>query len=266
MRILFIGDVFGKPGRKALSQWLPNYRMNESVDLVIANGENSAGGKGISRATADEMTRAGVDVFTGGNHSFAQREAAAMMDQDPRILRPANLPPGAPGQGIGFYPTPSGHEVAVLNLMGRTFMKPIDCPFRMGRSMAEEALRRTSVLIVDFHAEATSEKIGLAIHLDGFATAVIGTHTHVQTNDARISPRGTAAITDVGMTGPHDSIIGVISEIALSQFLTGLPSRHEVASGDVRINGLLLDVDPKTGRALKVAAVQEPGFVRERPA
>lgn len=260
MKILFIGDIFGRPGREALAAWLPNYRKEHQIDFVIVNAENSAAGKGITSSTVKELFDAGGDVLTGGNHTFAQKEALQLVAADERLLRPANLPPGTPGRGLGVYETPAGHRVAVLNLMGRAFMRPIDCPFRMGRKLAEQALAETPILIVDMHAEATSEKVGMAAHLDGLATAVIGTHTHVPTADARVSSRGTAAITDVGMTGPYDSVIGVKTQIVLDQLITGLPARHEVGEGDVRICGLLVELDPATGRARSAKALRVPDF------
>jgi metallophosphoesterase (TIGR00282 family) len=260
MKILFIGDVFGRPGRQAVARWLPDFRLREGVDFVIANAENSASGKGVSHSTFQELIRAGVDAMTGGNHTFAQREVYQIMERDERLLRPANLPPGAPGRGLGIFTTEGAARVAVLNLMGRAFMKPIDCPFRLGRALAEEALRSTPILIVDFHAEATSEKIAMAAHLDGLATAVIGTHTHVPTADARVTNRGTAAITDVGMTGPYASVIGIQTEIALKQLVTGMPVKHEVATEDVRVCGLLVELDEATGRAQRTRAIRDPEF------
>ncbi len=265
MKILFIGDVFGRPGRQALNHWLPDFRRNREIDFVIANAENSAQGKGVTRKTFDELLRAGVDAMTGGNHSFAQKEVYKIFEEDDRILRPANLPPGTPGSGLGIYTAPNATRVAVLNLMGRAFMKPIDCPFRVGRDLAERALKETPILIVDIHAEATSEKVGMAVHLDGLATAVIGTHTHIPTADARVSAAGTAAITDVGMTGPFDSVIGVRSDIVLRQLITNMPGKHEVAEDDARICGLLIEVDPQSGRAKAVESIREPEFPSKRP-
>lgn len=260
MRILFVGDVFGKPGRRALARWLGQYKAEQQIDLAIVNAENSAGGKGTTPGTAEELFEAGADVLTGGNHSFARREAVELFDGDDRLLRPANLPEGTPGRGLGFYPTAAGPEVAVLNLIGRAFMKPFDCPFRIGMELAREALERTPVLIVDMHAEATSEKVAMAVHLDGMATAVIGTHTHIPTADARVSAAGTAAITDVGMSGPYDSVIGVRTDIILKQLTSGMPVRHEVAKGDVHICGLVIELDEKTGRAVAARGVREPDF------
>lgn len=260
MRILFIGDIFGRPGRDALTQWLPEFRKAEAIDLVIANVENSAQGKGITRGTHQETIAAGVDVMTGGNHSFAQKEGTAIHDQDSRLLRPANLPQGTPGRGFGIYEEGLSRKVAVINLMGRAFMKPIDCPFRAARALVNEALTETPIIIVDFHAEATSEKVAMAAWLDGTATAVLGTHTHIPSADARISSKGTAAMTDVGMTGPYDSVIGVKKEIVLDQLIVGMPVRHEVAESEVRICGVLIDVADATGRARSIRAIREPEF------
>lgn len=264
MRILFVGDVFGRPGRDALTRWLPAYREEQGLELVIVNAENSASGKGITRTTVAELFGAGADVLTGGNHSFAQRDGVPLIADDSRILRPANLPPGTPGRGLGFYETAGGALVAVANLMGRAFMKAIDCPFRAADDLAGRAAERTPLLIVDIHAEATSEKVALAAYLDGRATAVIGTHTHVPTADARVTAGGTAAITDVGMTGPHGGVIGVRTDIVLQQLLVGLPVKHEVAEGDVRICGLLIEADDATGRARTVEQVLVPDYRRKR--
>jgi metallophosphoesterase (TIGR00282 family) len=262
MRILFLGDVFGKPGRSAVKNWLPEFRRAEQPDFVIANAENAAGGKGTTAATANDLFSAGVDALTGGNHSFQHREIERLLASDPRFLRPANMPPGTPGQGLGIFDLPDTRRIAVLNLQGRALMKPIDCPFRAADDAAAEALRETPILIVDFHAETTSEKMAMAHYLDGRATAVIGTHTHVPTADARVTARGTAAITDVGMCGPYDSVIGVETRIVLDQLIVGLPVRHEVAKGDARVSGLLIDLDADTGRALACRPVLHPDWPR----
>lgn len=262
MKILFIGDVFGRPGRKALGEWLPGYRRDHGIDFVIVNAENSANGKGVTVDTGEELFACGADVLTGGNHTFAHRQAYGFLDEDERVLRPANLPAQTPGRGLGIYGIGSGTKIAVINLMGRAFMRAFDCPFRAATELVEQAREDTPLVIVDFHAEATSEKIAMAAHLDGLATAVIGTHTHVPTADARVSRAGTAAITDVGMSGPYDSVIGVRTDIILEQFLIGLPVRHEVAKGDVRICGLLVEADRATGRALRATPVREPEFHR----
>lgn len=263
MRILFIGDIFGRPGRQAVCKWLPQFRMEESIDLVIANGENSAGGKGITRSVFHELSDAEIDVFTGGNHSFRQREAIELVEHETTLLRPANLPPGTPGHGMGIYDTPSSAaRVAVINLLGRAFMTPVDCPYRVADELVEEARRITPNIIVDFHAEATSEKIAMAAYLDGRVSAVLGTHTHVPTADARILAGGTAAITDVGMTGPHDSVIGVETEIVLDQLIRCLPVHHRVATGDVRICAVIVEIDEATGRARSIESVMTPDWHR----
>jgi metallophosphoesterase (TIGR00282 family) len=265
MRILFIGDIFGKPGREAVEDWLPEYRRSEGIHFVVANSENAAGGKGLTRAIAQEMFKAGVDALTGGNHSFQHREIYDVYNQDNRLLRPANLPPGVPGRGLGYYEiAPTGRRVAVINLQGRAFMKPIDCPFRKADELVEEAARITPMILIDFHAEATSEKVAMAAYLDGRVTAVIGTHTHIPTADARISEAGTAAITDVGMCGPFDSVIGVDTAIVLEQLIHGLPVRHEVARGRGRICALRLDVADDTGRVTMVEQILYPDWGRKR--
>jgi hypothetical protein len=261
MRILFIGDIFGKPGRQAVGDWLADTRREAGVDFVIANGENAAGGKGLTRSIGQELLAAGVDVLTGGNHSFQHHDSYEYYNQEKRVLRPANMAPEAPGRGMGTYEVAgSSRRIAVVNLQGRAFMKPIDCPFRKADELIEIARRTTPIVIVDLHAEATSEKVAMAAYLDGRATAVIGTHTHIPTADARISPAGTAAITDVGMSGPFDSVIGIETSIVLEQLITGLPVRHEVAKGPGRICALQVDVDPETGRATSVEQVIYPAW------
>ena len=262
MRILFIGDVVGKPGRRIVTAVLPALRRELSADLVIANGENSAGGFGITHETLEELLAAGVDVVTGGNHTWHAREAGVLLDSDPRLLRPANYPPGTPGRGAGVFHTAGvpAAAVGVLNLEGRVFMQPLPSPFEVGREEAARLRGEAAVVIVDFHAEATSEKIALGWYLDGRVSAVVGTHTHVQTADARVLPEGTAFITGVGMTGPRDSIIGMRREEILQRFLTLLPARFEVAGGPVQLNAVVLDVDEATGRARgieRLSRVQE---------
>ena len=258
VKILFIGDIVGKPGRRVLAQMLPALRRELAVDLTIANGENSAGGFGITRETFEEILAAGVDVVTGGNHTWQAREVYTLLDSDLRLLRPANYPPGTPGRGAGVF-RPSGGRggpaVGVLNLEGRIFMEPLESPFRVGREQMERLRQETPVIVIDIHAEATSEKIALAWHLDGTVSAVVGTHTHVQTADERILPHGTAFITDVGMTGPRDSIIGMGREEVLQRFLTLLPARFDVAKGPAQLNAVLLDVDNQTGHAQAVQRV-----------
>jgi metallophosphoesterase (TIGR00282 family) len=258
VNILFIGDVVGKPGRRIVAQMLPGLRREFEADLVIANGENSAGGFGITRETFEELVAAGVDVVTGGNHTWHMRESYTLLDSDPRILRPANYPSGTPGRGSGVFRASgrSPRTVGVLNLEGRIFMGPLESPFQVGREEAGRLRRDTPVVVVDLHAEATSEKSALGWYLDGRVSAVVGTHTHVQTADERILPDGTAYITDVGMTGPRDSIIGMSRDGAMQRFLTLLPTRFEVAAGPVQLNGVVLEIDESTGRAGRIERVQ----------
>lgn len=258
MNILFVGDIVGKPGRRVLAQLLPDLRREFSVDLVIANGENSAGGFGITRETFEEILACGVDVVTGGNHTWQAREVLTLLDSDLRLLRPANYPAGTPGRGGGVFHPSKGRSttrVAVLNLEGRIFMEPLDSPFRVGWDQVELLRRETPVVVIDIHAEATSEKAALAWYLDGRVSAVVGTHTHVQTADERLLPNGTAFITDVGMTGPRDSIIGMGREEVLQRFLTLLPTRFDVAKGPAQLNAILLDIDDESGRARGIQRV-----------
>lgn len=257
MNILFIGDVVGKPGRRILAQMLPALRRDVGADLVIANGENSAGGFGITPETLDDLLRAGVDVVTGGNHTWQAREIYTLLDSSPHILRPANYPPGTPGRGSGIFRS-SGRapgSVAVLNLEGRIFMQPLDSPFTVAREEAERLRRETPVIVVDMHAEATSEKIALGWYLDGRVSAVIGTHTHVQTADERILLEGTAFISDAGMTGPRDSVIGMSRDEVLQRFLTQLPVRFDVAPGPAQLNGVVVEVDERTGLSRRIERV-----------
>jgi 2',3'-cyclic-nucleotide 2'-phosphodiesterase len=258
VNILFVGDIVGKPGRRILAQMLPDLRREHAVDLVIANGENSAGGFGITRETFEAILACGVDVVTGGNHTWQAREVLVLLDSDLRLLRPANYPTGTPGRGGGVFRPSRGRggvAVGVLNLEGRVFMEPLDSPFRVGWDQVELLRRETPVIMIDMHAEATSEKAALAWYLDGRVSAVVGTHTHVQTADERILPNGTAFITDVGMTGPRDSIIGMGREEVLQRFLTLLPTRFDVAKGPAQLNAVLLDIDDASGRARAIRRV-----------
>jgi len=241
--ILFIGDVVGRPGRQSLPTLISRVKRQHAVDLVIANGENSAGGTGITREVAQQLFHAGVDIITSGNHIWDKREALDLLHEERRIIRPANYPPGVPGQGsvvveVGLPP----RRVLITNLCGRTFMPDLDCPFRTADHVLETQAQPGDIIIVDFHAEATSEKAALGYYLDGRVTAVLGTHTHVQTADERLLPRGTAYISDVGMVGPRDSILGVEVESVVHKFLTALPARFEVAKGPVIANGVYLAV------------------------
>ena len=254
-RLLFVGDIVGKPGREILRRALPRLVVREQIHLVVANVENAAGGFGITRETAEAILACGVHVMTTGNHVWDKKEALDYIDREPRLLRPLNYPPGAPGRGSGVFSAPDGTPVAVINAMGRVHMPLVDDPFRALDQALAGLRAHTPLVVVDFHAEVTSEKIALARHLDGRASLVVGTHTHVMTADERVLPGGTAAITDVGMTGPHDSVIGVQTDAALARFLHGLPSRFETATGDPRLNAVLVDLDRASGRARAIARV-----------
>jgi len=255
--ILFVGDVCGRPGRAALRKLLPELRREHDAHFAIVNGENSAAGFGITPDTAAEMFDAGADVITTGNHVWAQKGAYDLLDRDRRILRPANYPPGVPGQGSGMFRAADGRWVGVINLLGRTFMHPVDCPFRAGLQAAEELMTQCDAVIVDFHAEATSEKAALAHYMDGQVTAVIGTHTHVQTADERVLAGGTAFISDCGMTGPTGTIIGVTPDIVIRRFVNALPARFEVPrGGEAQLNAVVLRTDTLSVRATGIARIQ----------
>lgn len=249
MRILFVGDIFGKPGREIARRAIPALVEQQSVDFVIANVENAAAGFGITGDIAETILGYGVDAMTTGNHVWDKKEVIDYIEGQPRLLRPANFRPGTPGRGSYLGRTRTGEPVGVLNVMGRIFMQPLDDPFAVVLKEIEALRAKARVIIVDMHAEATSEKVAMGWHLDGRVTAVFGTHTHVQTADERILPKGTAYLTDVGMTGPHDSIIGVTTELALGRFLTGMPAKFEAASGPARLNAVIVTADQATGRA-----------------
>jgi metallophosphoesterase (TIGR00282 family) len=251
MTLLFVGDIVGRPGRSLLRRALPWLVRRHGVGLVIANVENAAGGSGITRETAAEILGAGVHVMTTGNHVWDKKEAIEYIGLEPRLLRPINYPPAAPGRG-SLVLEAGGASVAVVNAMGRVHMPLVDDPFAALAAEVDRLRSRAAVIVVDFHAEATSEKIAMGWHLDGRVTAVVGTHTHVQTADERVLPGGTAYITDVGMTGPHESVIGVDREAVLTRFLTGLPTRFETATGDPRLHAVLVEADPASGRATAI--------------
>jgi metallophosphoesterase (TIGR00282 family) len=252
LRILFIGDIVGRPGRELVRRGLSALVEHHAVDIVIANAENAAAGFGITREIGDQILNWGVDVMTSGNHIWDKKEAIDYIGAEPRLLRPANYPAGVPGNGSYLARTEDGRSVGVINVMGRVFMLTIDDPFAVVLREIEAMRQRTHVIFVDFHAEATSEKIAMGWHLDGKVTALVGTHTHVQTADERILPRGTAYLTDVGMTGPHDSVIGVETEAALGRFLNAMPARFETATGNPRLNAVLVEADEKTGLATRI--------------
>jgi metallophosphoesterase (TIGR00282 family) len=255
MRILFIGDIFGKPGREIVRRAIPALLAQRDLDLVIANVENSAAGFGVTGDIADTILGYGVDVMTSGNHVWDKKELLEYLPRQPKLLRPANFPAGVPGRGSYLARTRRGEVVGVLNIMGRVFMTPLDDPFAMALREAEALRAKTRVIFVDFHAEATSEKVAMGWHLDGRVTAVIGTHTHVQTADERVLPKGTAYLTDAGMTGPHDSIIGVTVDAALGRFVTAMPARFEAAGGPARLNAVVVNADPATGRATAIERI-----------
>jgi 2',3'-cyclic-nucleotide 2'-phosphodiesterase len=256
MRILFLGDIISKAGRRALAGGLGALKGRLAVDLCIGNVENAAGIFGVTQKVIEEIAAEGVDIMTSGNHVWDKREGLALLDAREDLLRPANYPPGVPGRGFAVREL-RGTPFAVINLQGRTFMTPIDCPFRCADAILNEIPPGVKIVLVDFHAEATSEKQALAAYLDGRVSAFVGTHTHVQTADERILPGGTGFITDVGMVGPVDSVIGVRKEQVIERFMRALPVRFEVAEGTACIGGLLVDVDDATGRARGVLRVRE---------
>ena len=255
MNILFVGDVIGRPGRELIRKGLRALVDRYSIDLVIANAENSAAGFGITKDIGDTLLEWGVDVMTSGNHIWDKKEAIDYIAGEPRLLRPANFPAGVPGRGSYLARTRDDRSVGVINVMGRVFMLNIDDPFVVVKREIERLRERTRIIFVDFHAEATSEKVAMGWHLDGTVTAVVGTHTHVQTADERVLPKGTAYLTDVGMTGPHDSIIGVEIEAALGKFLTALPAKFETATGNPRLNAVIIEADEQTGRATDIERI-----------
>ena len=255
MKIMLVGDVVGRTGRKAFDRYTKELRQKYNVDMVIVNGENSAGGKGISRKSMDELLRGGADVITSGNHIWDNREVYRFIDQEPYLVRPANYPQGAPGKGWCIYPFRSAN-VAVINLSGRAFMPDMDCPFQKIEDILSEIGNEADIFVLDFHAETTSEKMAMGFYLDGRVQAVVGTHTHIQTSDARILPKGTGYITDLGMTGPKNSVIGMDIEASLKRFLTTLPERYKIATGECMFNGVIFDIDDNTNKAISVTRVK----------
>ena len=258
MRTLFVGDVVGRPGRDAVETLLPRLRAELEVDFCIVNGENVADGVGITPRLADRLLAAGADAITLGNHTWRRIEIAPYLGGSDRVVRPANFASDAPGRGVTIVAAADGTKVAVVNVLGSLFLDPARSMWELIDTLVDEARATTPTVFVDVHAEATSEKVALAHHLDGRATAVLGTHTHVQTSDARVLPGGTAALTDVGMTGPHDSVIGVKAELAIRRMRTGMPVRFETADGGVRLEGALVTSDPASGRASAIETVRVP--------
>ena len=256
MKVIVIGDIVGKPGRKALSASLKRLKEQYEAEFVVANAENAAEGAGIVPRVGDEILGAGVDVMTSGNHIYDKKDVIKYIENEPRLLRPANYASETPGRGVWLGSTQSGTPVAVINVQGRVFMPPTDCPFKTADRLIAEIGNRASVIIVDHHAEATSEKQAMGRYLDGRASVVVGTHTHVQTADEQVLPGGTAYITDLGMTGPYDSIIGVESHLVINRFLRGMPTRFETATGDARLCGVVVDIDERTGKAVGIERLQ----------
>jgi metallophosphoesterase (TIGR00282 family) len=258
VRILFVGDVVGRPGRDAVEALLPALRERLDVDVCVVNGENIANGIGITPRLAERLLAAGANAITLGNHAWRREEIGPYLASSPAVVRPANFQLSAPGRGLAVVAARDGTRVAVLNFLGSLFLDPAHSMWEMVDELVEEAREETPIVVVDVHAEATSEKVALAQWLDGRVTAVLGTHTHVQTADARVLPGGTAAVTDVGMTGPHDSVIGVETELAIRRMRTGMPVRFETASGGVRLEGAIVTCDPATGRASAIEPVRVP--------
>ncbi|BCA54726.1 metallophosphoesterase [Nitrospira sp. KM1] len=256
MKVLCIGDIMGEPGRRAVARMVPRLVAKHRIDVVIGNGENVAGGFGITPELAEELFGMGLAAITTGNHAWDKKEILDYFPRERRLLRPANYPEGVPGHGSVVIQTAAGEELGVLQLMGRAYMPALDCPFQVAKRELARMRKRVSAVIVDMHAEATSEKMAMGHYLDGEATAVVGTHTHVQTADEQILPRGTAYLTDIGMTGPLHGVIGIKKDLAIEKFLTGMPRRFEVASGPTVFSAVLLDVDARIGKALSIERIR----------
>jgi metallophosphoesterase (TIGR00282 family) len=257
VKLLFIADIVGQPGRRAVKELLPKLRKEYNVQIVVANGENAAGGSGITVNTAWEIFAAGVDIMTSGDHLWDQKDVTELLENERRFVRPLNYPAGTLGQGCTIWQVEGQRPVAILNLQGRTFMPPLENPFTCAQQAVEQLRKQTNLIFVDFHAEATSEKVALARMLDGRVSAVIGTHTHVQTADEQIFPGGTAYLSDGGFTGPHESVIGREIEPVIRRFLTNTPQKFEVARGRVLLQGALVEMDDATGRAIKISRISE---------
>jgi metallophosphoesterase (TIGR00282 family) len=256
MKILFIGDIVGSPGREAIKTLVVPLKQELGIDFVIANAENASGGSGITSKVATELFASGVDVLTSGDHIWKKLEIFELINHEERILRPLNFPSGAPGRGARVFKGSNGVKVGVININGRVFMEALECPFKAALKAAEELAAETKIIIVDIHAEATSEKIALGWYLDGKVSAIFGTHTHIQTADEKILPQGTAYITDVGMTGPYDSVIGRRVEDVLTRFLSSIPVRFQVAEGNIQLHGALVEIDQVTGKARSILRIQ----------
>jgi len=256
MKVLLIGDITGSPGRKILGARLQGLCKKEGVGFVIANAENAAGGSGVTPSVAKELFSYGIDVLTSGDHIWKKKEIVGFIAREKGLLRPANYPKETPGLGAAVYDTKDGEKIGAINLLGRVFMQAVDCPFRRALECVEELKEETKIIFVDIHAEATSEKVALGWYLDGKVSCVFGTHTHVQTADEKILPKGSAYITDLGMTGPCDSVIGRDKEAVLERFVTQMPVRFEMAQNDIRIQGAIVEIDIKTGKAVSIRRVE----------
>ena len=256
MKVLFIGDIMGEPGRRAVARMVPRLVSQRQIDVVVGNGENAAGGFGITPELAEELFRVGLSAITTGNHAWDKKEILDYFPRERRLLRPANYPDGVPGQGSVIVQAKNGEELGILQVMGRAYMPALDCPFQVAKRELGKLRKRVAAVLVDMHAEATSEKMAMGHYLDGEATAVVGTHTHVQTADEQILPRGTAYLTDIGMTGPLHGVIGVKKELAIEKFLTGMPRRFEGASGPTVFCAALIELDARIGKALAIERVR----------
>lgn len=257
MKILLIGDIVASPGREAVKKIVPKLRRERSIDFVIANAENAAGGSGITPETVDELLQNKIDVITSGDHVWKKKEIYERLSKDSRILRPANYPQTSPGSGMTIISLENGKKIAVINLLGRVFMDPVDCPFIAAEREIGKINRATNIILVDMHAEATSEKIAMARFLDSRVSVVFGTHTHVQTADEKVFPNGAGYITDLGMTGPQDSVIGRRSDAVVEHFLTLLPKKFEIADRDIELQGAIVKIDDETGKCLSIERVKE---------
>lgn len=262
INLIFIGDVVGKPGTEAVKKHLPALVQKYNANFIVLNGENVDDGKGITEEQANEFFELGVHVITTGNHIWDNWKSRPLLAKNDNVLRPLNYPPGNPGRGFKIYDLDDDTKIAVLQLQGRTFMQSIDCPFRSADSALKYISEKTKIVIVDFHADATAEKISMGWHLDGRVSAMIGTHTHIQTSDAQILPGGTAYITDSGMTGPYDSVVGMRKDIALKRFLLQTAHKYEMATGDEKICGVFVEIDAEMGQALKIEPFILPKFVQ----
>lgn len=256
MRILAIGDIVGRPGREAASSFIPKLKRKENLDLVIANGENAAGGSGLTPRIVKELLSSGIDVITSGDHIWKKRDIFEIIDKEYRLLRPANYPDNVAGCGYVVLSLKNNVKIAVINLVGRVFMRALECPFKTAKKFVDQIKKETPIIIIDFHAEATSEKIAMGWFLDGEVSCVLGTHTHVQTADEQILPLGTAYITDLGMTGPMDSVLGRSVERVLEYFLTGMPAKFEMAKENIQLQGVIVDIDEKSGRAQAIKRIK----------